>query len=268
MHYHDYFQLCFVTCGVIEHQQEGNTVPLCAGDAFIIPPGFAHSVHFRSADAEMYSLAFAQTLFHPGFQQSHAYSFLRSLQRDPALLGGNLVRLRVVLDQEQQKTVRSLMECLLRQQQAQIPPELSAAPSLITAALYVLAQSYFRQPRNALQLDTLPDDSGAMQQCIRYLDENFRLPVDFSSLTRQFGISRSVFYARFSQLTGLSPKRYVAQKRVLQAQVLIRSGQERSLVEIAGEVGYEDFSSFYRNFVRLTGVTPSQYRLLCGKETE
>ena len=66
-HYHNYFQICFVTCGEILHCQEGDSIPLGPGDAFIVPPGFQHSLHFASAHSEMYSLAFEESLFYGSY---------------------------------------------------------------------------------------------------------------------------------------------------------------------------------------------------------
>lgn len=259
-HYHNYFQVCFVTCGEILHLQEGQSVPLGPGDAFIIPPGFVHSLHFNNNYAEMYSLSFEPELFHAGFSQSNAYQFLSGLQTGAP---DQSVRLRVVLDEEQQHSVRALMDCLLRQQHTNCPPELSAASGIISAILYLLAQSYYRQPQNAPHLDQLISYNSALLQCTRYIDQHYAQPLSLTALAKQFGLSRSAFCSVFPQFTGVSPGRYIAQKRILQAQMLIRSHPELTLSQVAQQVGYEDASTFYRNFLRVAGLTPSKYRELC-----
>ena len=55
-------------------------------------------------------------------------------------------------------------------------------------------------------------------------------------------------------------QKYVAQKRIKEAQFLLRSCPEKSISQIAGEVGYNDDSTFYRNFLRISGVSPLQYK--------
>lgn len=45
-HRHDFFQLCFVECGHIEHYLDDAPVLLNAGDAFLVPPGCAHRIVF------------------------------------------------------------------------------------------------------------------------------------------------------------------------------------------------------------------------------
>lgn len=262
-HYHNYFQVCYVVCGEIVHRQEGQAVRLGPGDAFIIPPGFPHSLHFESTYSEMYSLVFEESLFHAGFARSNAHQFLAGLQTG-SVLSGQTVRLRVVLDEGQRTSVLSLLDCLLRQQESDCPAELSAAPSLISCVLYLLAQGYYRQPQNAHRLDELTSYNSTLHQCTRYIDSHYKENISLTGLAKRFGLSRSAFCSVFPQFTGLSLRRYIAQKRILEAQMLIRSRPELSLGQIAAEVGYEDAATFYRNFLRVAGVSPSKYRELCA----
>lgn len=262
-HYHDYFQVCYVVRGQFLHRQEGQAVQLGPGDAFIIPPGFRHSLHFENSYSEMYSLIFGQNLFHAGFARSNAYQFLAGLQTGAAQNDGG-VRLRVMLDEGQRKSILSLMDCLLRQQEADCPPELSAAPSLVSSVVYLLAQGYYRQPHNATELDELRSYNSTLHQCVQYIDSHYKEKIGLSDLAKRFGLSRSAFCAVFPQFTGLSPHRYIAQKRILEAQLLIRAHPDQPLHQIAVEVGYEDMTTFYRNFLRVAGVAPSAYRDLCA----
>jgi AraC family transcriptional regulator len=94
------------------------------------------------------------------------------------------------------------------------------------------------------------------------MDEHYKETISLSELSRQFGMSRATFCAVFPQFTGLSPHKYIAQKRIREAQMLIRSHPERSLAAIGREVGYADEVTFYRNFLRVTGISPAKYRAL------
>ena len=263
-HCHDYFQVCLVTGGRILHCQQGESVPLGPGDAFIIPPGMAHSLHFEGPYSELYSMAFELSLFHPGFPRSNAHRFLAGLGHGEQ---GHSVRLRVPLGEAQFAGIQSLMDCLIRQQQdTGTPAELSAAPSLVSSVLYLLAQSYYRQPQNSRQLSELTEHSSTILRCTRYIDRNYTQPLDLSRLARQFGLSRSTLCAIFPQFTGLSPHRYIAKKRIEAAQLLIRSHPDLTLGQVAARVGFEEPSTFYRTFLRLTGQSPSHYRDRCRSE--
>ena len=106
-------------------------------------------------------------------------------------------------------------------------------------------------------------DGVLYQRAVQYISQNYTQPLDLSRLARQFGLSRSTLCAVFPQFTGLSPHRYIAKKRVEAAQLLIRSHPELTLSQVAAQVGFEEPSTFYRTFLRLTGMTPSRYREQC-----
>lgn len=258
-HYHDHYQICFVVSGELQHIQQNETVQLTAGDAFLVPPGFVHALHFENTRSEIYSLAFKWDLFSPGFSQSEAGRFLHGLQEGDLKSIG--MRLRTILDKDQRKHLQNLLDILIWQQQQQTPPVLSAAPSLVAGILQLLIQCYYSQPQNAPHAPTVRD-AGTVEQCLEYIDTHFREELSLTELCKQFGLSRSVLCAAFPQLSGLPLRQYIAKKRISEAQLLIRSQRELSLSQIAAFVGYQDETTFYRNFLKVTGVTPSQYRNL------
>lgn len=264
-HYHDYYQVCYVVSGEILHRQGKDVVALRAGDAFIVPPGFVHSLHFNNAYSRMYSLSFSQTLFAPGFSRSNAHQFLAGLQTGAASMEKETVRLRVPLDKNFRQSMEDLMKCLIRQQETSCPRGLSAAPSLVMSILYLLSQSYFRQPQNAQAYSALSDYSAAVMECIRYVDQHYKEPLSPKELAKRYGLSRSVFFSAFPQFAGMSFRRYVAGKRIAEAQMLMRTHPEQSISQIADAVGYVDDSTFYRNFLQITGVIPSKYKSGCRK---
>ena len=267
-HYHNYYQVCYVVSGELKHCQSRDTVTLSAGDAFIVPPGFTHSLHFDNAYTEMYSLAFDEQLFAPGFPQSNAYKFLESLQVKAAVPIHNSVRLQVTLSRSQRRLMESLLECLVRQQQEDCPLGLSAAPSLTASIIYVLAQSYYQQPQNTGELDELAIYNSTLLQCVAYIDQHFREPISLSDLAKRFGLSRSSFCSVFPQFTGMPLRKYIASKRIKEAQTLIRSHPNKPLSLIAAEVGYNDDSTFYRNFLQITGLAPGKYRTIFNSKSD
>ena len=259
-HYHNYYQVCYVVSGEIIHRQDFDAVTLSAGDAFIVPPGFTHSLHFNNERTEMYSLAFEESLFATGFPQTHGYRFLKELQPGTPVPEQSSVRLRITLDRDQRRQMENLLDCLIQQQLTICPTGLSAAPSLVASIIYVLAQSYYGQPQNTSQLDKLSGYDSTLQQCVAYIDQHFREGVSLADLSKRFGISRSSFCAIFPQFSGMPLRKYIASKRIKEAQSLIRSHPERSLSQIATEVGYQDDSTFYRNFLQITGLAPAKYK--------
>lgn len=80
-----------------------------------------------------------------------------------------------------------------------------------------------------------------------------------SDLAGQVGASRSVLGERFARFLGQSPMHYLANWRMQLAARLLET-TERSVLEVANDVGYESESSFNRAFNRALGVPPAAYR--------
>ena len=76
------------------------------------------------------------------------------------------------------------------------------------------------------------------------------------------GLSTSHFGRAFKQSKGVTPHRYLTQRRVQRAQELL-AGTELAFSEIALAAGFADQSHFCRQFRSVVGTTPSTYR--CSK---
>lgn len=80
-----------------------------------------------------------------------------------------------------------------------------------------------------------------------------------STLATRAGMSRSSFFARFSELVGEPPARYLARWRVSVAADLM-ARESLSVGQLAERVGYASEDAFARVFKRFMGVTPLQFR--------
>ncbi len=78
-------------------------------------------------------------------------------------------------------------------------------------------------------------------------------------LATEIALSRSAFSARFRQLVGESPKRYVTRTRLAHAASLLHK-TGAPLAEIAARAGYATEFSFSKAFKRTFGLAPGAYR--------
>jgi AraC-like DNA-binding protein len=80
-----------------------------------------------------------------------------------------------------------------------------------------------------------------------------------AELAASAGVSRSVLDARFRQVLGCSPIRYLTDWRMHVAQDLLRS-TDLGVVGVARRVGYDAEESFSRAFKRAVGSSPGTWR--------
>jgi AraC-like DNA-binding protein len=85
-------------------------------------------------------------------------------------------------------------------------------------------------------------------------------PITVEELAFLCHLSLSTFKRRFAQLYGTSPTHWLLQQRMAKAAHLLRESP-RHVGELAGELGYENLSSFIESFKQFYGVTPKQYQL-------
>lgn len=98
-----------------------------------------------------------------------------------------------------------------------------------------------------------------VEQSIHYIRRNYNEPLNLNKLAEIANLSPYYYAHCFKEETGFSPMEYVTNTRLEQAKVkLIRT--QKTVEEIADEIGYSSSSSFINMFVKKVGYSPKQYR--------
>lgn len=96
------------------------------------------------------------------------------------------------------------------------------------------------------------------------LDKLLPNTVNITQLAESLGVSRITLFRAFRATFGMTPIEYLAAQRMQTACRLLRN-PAISLKEVARASGFGDQKYFYRSFKRVTGQTPTAYRLLVKK---
>ena len=92
-----------------------------------------------------------------------------------------------------------------------------------------------------------------------YLDNHYAFAVPIERLCRISFMGQTKLKTAFKEYFGCTLYDYILQKRMGQAQHLLM-GTELSIAEIAQAVGYDRPESFAKQFQRVTGLLPREYR--------
>lgn len=98
-----------------------------------------------------------------------------------------------------------------------------------------------------------------VSQALEWIHANPAHPWTVSELATHIGISRSALAARFTQLVGQSPMKYLTDWRLQLASRQLQDTDD-SIAKIAIQVGYESEAAFNRAFKRSVGVPPGAWR--------
>ena len=96
-------------------------------------------------------------------------------------------------------------------------------------------------------------------KALRVMHANPERDWTVDDLAREVALSRSVLAARFVELVGEAPMRYLANWRMQVAKQMMREGT-RNIQEVATRVGYDSEAAFNRAFKRATGSPPATWR--------
>ena len=119
---------------------------------------------------------------------------------------------------------------------------------------------------NAVMVQSFYDDIAARQNdlpleaddflklSVSYIDAHLREKISIDDLAGITSRSRSSFCHLFEKRMQVSPKQYILQKKMALANQLINDGYAPT--EAAARLGYENYSSFYRMYVKQYGVMP------------
>lgn len=123
-----------------------------------------------------------------------------------------------------------------------------------------------------LFLSTFPDADGRARphgyskgqvelakQISEYLLANTDIKVTVSELASHFNASEAQIKSSFSGVYGMSPSAYLRSQKMRLAADLLRT-TESTVLDIAGQLGYDNASKFARAFRNVIGVSPNEYR--------
>jgi two-component system, response regulator YesN len=98
-----------------------------------------------------------------------------------------------------------------------------------------------------------------IEKALRFIDDNFMTKIKIESTAAKACFSRYHFSRAFKKATNTTYQDYIAGCRVQKAKELLKDPC-RTITEIAHHVGYTDINNLVRNFKKLTGQTPTEYR--------
>ena len=108
-------------------------------------------------------------------------------------------------------------------------------------------------------IDYLKQNSKPVQNVINYLKLNYTGEINLETIAEQFHYSAGYLHKLFKKETGITTPTYVKNLRLEKAVILLQN-TNTPIADIAGEIGYEDPSVFFRNFKSRYGLSPSAFR--------
>ena len=98
-------------------------------------------------------------------------------------------------------------------------------------------------------------DENLIARVIEYLGEHLSEDLSLDDVANRFFVSKYYLCRAFRKHTGASVFGYLNAKRIALAQTLLSNGEPATAV--AYQVGFRNYSSFYRTYCKITGNAPA-----------
>lgn len=130
-----------------------------------------------------------------------------------------------------------------------------------TALARRMVASPHREGGQAQFVETpVPDtEDEAIAEVLEWIEQRLDQHITVAELARRAGLGERTFLRRFSAATGITPHRWLIERRLDRVQRLLED-TELGVDEIAAECGYSSAASLRHQFTRLRGVGPTAYR--------
>jgi AraC-like DNA-binding protein len=99
-----------------------------------------------------------------------------------------------------------------------------------------------------------------IKQAAEYLRNNYLRDISREGLAASLDISPNHLGKFFKIYTGKKINEYISDLRIREAAKRLRENKNENVINIAFSVGFESLSTFNRAFLKIMGITPSEYK--------
>ncbi len=248
------FEVDVITAGNGFCQVFGQSIPCKQGDIFVIPPDIPHSCFVSGGEEELHVIRLyfdIQDWFDGEVVNAGNPRYCYGV-----FCGGSVIAYATLNASAYESVMRTLdtvsSEVAEKQQDWQEAVRAELSMLFITLARYIGKAEH------------IPFETGKEWQyagvAVRMVMENFAdSELRLETLAESLYISKSQFSRLFKEFTGEPFSEYLRSVRMNHACRLFRES-DLSVEQIIQACGMRDARSFYKNFQKHTGKTPSQYK--------
>ena len=116
----------------------------------------------------------------------------------------------------------------------------------------------FVKTAEGIILASFSDKERLVENVKLFIKENFCYDMSLNLAAEHFGVSVGYLSRTFKEITGMLFIKYLTEVRIQKA-IHLMNTTNKSLNDIAKEVGYDSNKNFRMNFKKITGLLPNQY---------
>lgn len=238
---HSFLKLVYVLSGKGSFHLGRHLEPFSTGDVIVVAPGTRNRIDDDPSSASsLYVCCIARSLL------SFDGNLIRQLSSDVYRGDGHFTN-----------RVASLLRRMVHAQELETP---TRAISLVADAMKLVQAICQRTEKMRPSEIDVADERIAIERYVGNLPTQFFEESTIDAAAHQLGVSRRNFTKLFSEITGETWLHHIRRLAIEHAQRRLRQ-HDLPISSIAFECGFNDLSTFYRQFKSHCGMSPGKYRL-------
>lgn len=243
LHSHIFYEILYICSGNIQYLIKTDRYQIQPGDIIIVPPGVGHQpilTDLQNTTYRRYVLWLSPLFMKAVMPLFPDYDFSK-----PRLLRTLGTKWAILKD----KFHAGILEA------EQKRPGWNA---YVYGNTLELVTMLYRATVDKKSMQLKSEKPELLEKILTFIESNLSENLSLDNTGRRFFVSRSTISNTFRKEMGISFYQYVTQRRLVAAKNKIL--ENIPLETIAGEVGFSDYSSFYRAFKNEYGISPRQFR--------
>jgi len=253
LHSHEFHELVLITKGTGIHFTQEEQYPIRAGDMFIIRPGQLHG-YARTKGLELINIIYMTELLKlPDFDLKYQPGNYAFFELEPRLRQEHSFKSRLRLSESELIEAEDIIWKIRKRTQGK-----KSAYHYMAAAFFMIFRGMIARwysGQKSLHSKKLLEFASLMN----FINRNLEKSLSVDMLAAKAGMSISTLNRTFSKAFGHSPMEYVIRKRISRACELL-SSSNMTISEIASQTGFTDSNFFSRQFRKVKGLSPREFR--------
>ena len=233
MKFHRQVEICLVLEGELQLTMEEGDFLLKPGDLYVMFPNVLHAVDLSHVRKQLW-------MFSPELVPTLTETLLTQKPQCPVLRTGEVTELI-------RQLLRRCVKLYLQDKVSHRPLLLNHSASLMQELL--------------LKLELVPwgMERGMIQKLTGFLMKHYRSDITLEHAAKELGYSKFYISHAILERFGCNFRTLVNRYRISAAQEALQSS-DKSVGEICYDCGFVNLSTFNRAFLKICGMTPTQYR--------
>jgi YesN/AraC family two-component response regulator len=240
-HFHNCYEILFFEKGDAVYMVEGNIYNLSEGDILITNPREMHCPVFRSNKEYQRSIFFFKPAFLSDFISEKYNPFIGLENRK--IGSQNRIDTKLVRQYKLDEKFKAIREI-----SGSDAPEKELVIKTNLLQFLITINNLIMSEKSSAGVEKI-------NEIILYINQNITSKLTLDTLAGRFYMSKYYISHLFTEKTGITLKEYITKKRILLAKENLL--EKKPLGQVARDVGFSDYSSFYRAFKKTLGYPPS-----------